>query len=253
MKVVSRKAFSRNFATLQQCLPHPYQHVDCGTISSFSFQIERAGSLAWAADSAKRKRWFLSLPHVATLIMQYCKKDKMILFAKPCLAILVLYCQLQRDATYAHFHDLQCSVAFQVAGRTASCFMASACYFASTNTVNTVAVLFKYRRRYLAACKEKQPIVPEALTDYIVSAYVEMRKDARNNRDTTFTSARNLLAVLRLATALARLRLADQIEKEDVNEAMRLMEMSKVSLLEDEGTARWVAVLQCITILRTLL
>lgn len=80
--------------------------------------------------------------------------------------------------------------------------------------------------------------MPEALTDYIVSAYVEMRKDARNNRDTTFTSPRTLLAVIRLATALARLRLADQIEKEDVNEAMRLMEMSKASLNEDEGNAR---------------
>ena len=57
-------------------------------------------------------------------------------------------------------------------------------------------------RRYIAACKEKQPVIPEALTDYIVSAYVEMRKEARTNRDTTFTSARTLLAVLRLATAL---------------------------------------------------
>ena len=45
-------------------------------------------------------------------------------------------------------------------------------------------------------------MIPEALTDYIVSAYVEMRKEARTNRDTTFTSARTLLAVLRLATAL---------------------------------------------------
>ncbi|EDO37946.1 predicted protein [Nematostella vectensis] len=95
-------------------------------------------------------------------------------------------------------------------------------------------------RRYIAACKEKQPIVPGELSDYIVSAYVEMRKDARNNHDTTFTSARTLLAVLRLATALARLRLADVVEKEDVNEAMRLMEMSKASLSDDEGTVRVV-------------
>ena len=49
-------------------------------------------------------------------------------------------------------------------------------------------------------------MIPEALTDYIVSAYVEMRKEARTNRDTTFTSARTLLAVLRLATALVSSR-----------------------------------------------
>lgn len=95
-------------------------------------------------------------------------------------------------------------------------------------------------RRYIAACKEKQPVIPEALTDYVVSAYVEMRKEARTNRDTTFTSARTLLAVLRLATALARLRLADVVEKEDVNEAMRLMEMSKASLVDDETATRTV-------------
>lgn len=35
----------------------------------------------------------------------------------------------------------------------------------------------------------------------------------------------------RLATALARLRIVTTVEKEDVNEAMRLMEMSKDSLL----------------------
>ncbi|CAL4189203.1 unnamed protein product [Meganyctiphanes norvegica] len=88
----------------------------------------------------------------------------------------------------------------------------------------------KLMRRYIALCKNKQPTIPENLTDYIVSAYVEMRKEARNNKDMTFTSARNLLAILRLATALARLRLVDIVEKEDVNEAMRLMEMSKDSL-----------------------
>lgn len=46
----------------------------------------------------------------------------------------------------------------------------------------------------------------------------------------TFTSARNLLSILRLSTALARLRLSNIVEKDDVNEAIRLLEMSKHSL-----------------------
>ena len=57
-------------------------------------------------------------------------------------------------------------------------------------------------RRYIALCKDKMPTIPTELTEYIVSAYVEMRKEARHNRDMTFTSARTLLAVLRLSTAL---------------------------------------------------
>ena len=88
----------------------------------------------------------------------------------------------------------------------------------------------KLMRRYIALCKSKTPIVPQVLTDHIVSVYVEMRKESRISTDTTFTSARTLLAILRLSTALARLRLSNVVEKDDVNEAIRLMEMSKDSL-----------------------
>ena len=56
--------------------------------------------------------------------------------------------------------------------------------------------------RYIALCKKKDPTVPPELTDYITGAYVELRKEARNNRDMTYTSARTLLAILRLATSL---------------------------------------------------
>ncbi|XP_032611899.1 DNA replication licensing factor MCM7 isoform X1 [Hylobates moloch] len=97
----------------------------------------------------------------------------------------------------------------------------------------------KLMRRYIAMCREKQPTVPESLADYITAAYVEMRREAWASKDATYTSARTLLAILRLSTALARLRMVDVVEKEDVNEAIRLMEMSKDSLLGDKGqTAR---------------
>ncbi|XP_035983081.1 DNA replication licensing factor MCM7 isoform X2 [Fundulus heteroclitus] len=94
----------------------------------------------------------------------------------------------------------------------------------------------KLMRRYISLCKRRQPVVPESLADYITAAYVEMRKEARVSSDTTFTSARTLLSILRLSTALARLRMMDTVEKEDVNEAMRLMEMSKDSLQPDKSS-----------------
>lgn len=83
----------------------------------------------------------------------------------------------------------------------------------------------KTMRRFLELCRAKQPLVPASLTEFIVNAYVELRKDARE-----FTSARTLLSVLRLATAVAKLKLADVVDREDVQEAMRLMEMSKDTL-----------------------
>ncbi|KAF5303013.1 hypothetical protein FQR65_LT08342 [Abscondita terminalis] len=85
-------------------------------------------------------------------------------------------------------------------------------------------------RKYIALCKLKEPVIPVNLTDFIVSAYVELRREARNAPDMTFTSARNLLGILRLSTALAKLRLSNVVQKDDVNEAIRLMEMSKASL-----------------------
>lgn len=97
-------------------------------------------------------------------------------------------------------------------------------------------------RRYIDLCKKKTPTVPVELTDFLVDSYVDLRKDSRSSStDTTFTSARNLLAILRIATALAKLRLSDLVEKEDVVEAMRLLEMSKISLMQvDERTGRYV-------------
>lgn len=87
-------------------------------------------------------------------------------------------------------------------------------------------------RRYITYCRKINPVIPEDLTDYLVSAYVEIRKEARNSKDTTFTSARNLLGILRLATALSRLNLRDLVVKQDVDEAIRLLDMSKTSLIQ---------------------
>ncbi|XP_025836346.1 DNA replication licensing factor Mcm7-like [Agrilus planipennis] len=95
---------------------------------------------------------------------------------------------------------------------------------------NVQALDMNVMRKYISLCKMKNPVIPEDLTDFIVSAYVELRKQARNSPDMTFTSARNLLGILRLSTALARLRLANSVEKDDVKEAIRLLEMSKDSL-----------------------
>ena len=75
----------------------------------------------------------------------------------------------------------------------------------SRSGISSVTEFSIYYRRYIALCKKKQPIVPEGLADYITGAYVEMRKEARNGKDMTFMSARTLLAILRLSTALVSL------------------------------------------------
>jgi len=99
----------------------------------------------------------------------------------------------------------------------------------------------KLMRRYIAMCQKQVPLIPTELRDYIVGCYCELRKESRaeeNKNTTTFTSARTLLAILRLSTALARLRTAQVVEKDDVCEAIRLMEMSKDSLKAPATTTK---------------
>lgn len=92
-------------------------------------------------------------------------------------------------------------------------------------------------RHYIAEARRIRPTVPQHVSSYIVESYVQLRKtskgEAEQNKSHSYTSARTLLGVLRLAQALARLRQSGIVEKPDVDEALRLMECSKESLLDD--------------------
>jgi DNA replication licensing factor MCM7 len=99
-------------------------------------------------------------------------------------------------------------------------------------------------REYIARARKHEPVVPPDVAPYIVEAYVSLRSqdkpDARSKKagDQTAMTARQLLSILRLSQALARLRFSDLVAREDVDEAIRLTHMSKSSLLdEDEGAS----------------
>ncbi len=92
-------------------------------------------------------------------------------------------------------------------------------------------------RQWVARARSFRPVVTQAVSDYLVGAYVRLRGHAaaaeRANKAFTHTSPRTLLGILRLAQALARLRFADSVIVEDVDEALRLIEVSKASLYAD--------------------
>jgi DNA replication licensing factor MCM7 len=92
-------------------------------------------------------------------------------------------------------------------------------------------------RHYIALARQKRPTVPPQVSNYVVNSYVRLRKvskdEEQENKSHTYTSARTLLGVLRLAQALARLRFSNTVEHADVDEALRLMDVSKESLQED--------------------
>jgi DNA replication licensing factor MCM7 len=111
-------------------------------------------------------------------------------------------------------------------------------------------------KQYIAAAKTFNPRVPKDLGHYIVDAYVNLRQqDVGHERagpkfkqyqstatgyggnsggtDQAVMTARQLLSILRLSQALARIRLSNTVSHEDIDEAIRLTHASKASLLDD--------------------
>jgi len=99
-------------------------------------------------------------------------------------------------------------------------------------------------REYISRARKFKPVVPPTVQPYIVEAYVGLRMQQHSggnyrNRnkhggDQTAMTARQLLSILRLSQALARLRFSDFVAREDVDEAIRLTHMSKASLTDDD-------------------
>ncbi len=95
---------------------------------------------------------------------------------------------------------------------------------------NSDLITLNKLRGYLNYAKSLIPVVPSELVDYITGAYVTLRLGDLSLPDSTFTTARTLLAILRLATALAKLHLSEIVRIEDVDEAMRLLQVSRASV-----------------------
>ncbi|XP_049850703.1 uncharacterized protein LOC126323746 isoform X2 [Schistocerca gregaria] len=99
-------------------------------------------------------------------------------------------------------------------------------------------------RAYVSMAKEYEPVVPEELSDYVVTAYLALREEqetkfsGNNTGDedlTYYVTARTLLAILRLSQAVARIRFSSAVSRSDIEEAIRLMHKSKESLIRGKA------------------
>ena len=97
------------------------------------------------------------------------------------------------------------------------------------------------RSHYIARARQYRPTVPADVSNYVVDSYVRLRKRSKDDdaqaKSHTYTSARTLLGVLRLSQALARLRFSETVQRADVDEALRLMDVSKKSLADEDEDA----------------
>ncbi|KAK9086309.1 hypothetical protein Syun_028703 [Stephania yunnanensis] len=90
-------------------------------------------------------------------------------------------------------------------------------------------------RAYISRARKISPHVPKEQEEYIASAYSTIRQDeAKSNAPHSYTTVRTLLSILRISAALARLRFSETVAQSDVDEALRLMQMSKFSLYSED-------------------
>jgi DNA replication licensing factor MCM7 len=88
------------------------------------------------------------------------------------------------------------------------------------STTNTLSM--QQMRRYIWLCQKIRPTISKAAAEYAVDGYVESRRLNREHNTETYDTPRKFLSILRLATALAKLRLDSVVVKDDVREALRL-------------------------------
>ena len=72
-----------------------------------------------------------------------------------------------------------------------------------------------FMRAYIAHVRQYEPTVPEDVAAHVVDEYVAMRNGADAATGFGFTTARTLLAILRLSQALARLHQRHEASRDD--------------------------------------
>ncbi|CAE8621802.1 unnamed protein product [Polarella glacialis] len=91
----------------------------------------------------------------------------------------------------------------------------------------------KFMRAYIQKARTFDPLLDDTLMKDIADAYVSMRDDEKRDgieAKKSYTTPRTLLAMTRISQAHARARFSNRVERQDFDEAMRLMKASKESV-----------------------
>ena len=103
-----------------------------------------------------------------------------------------------------------------------------------------VPLTHEFIRAYITQAKKVEPVIPKDLHNFIIQRYVDERKKQYDitKEGYQYVTPRTLLSILRLSQALARLRFSEEVEQADVDEALRLVDVSRSSIFEDDGNGQ---------------
>lgn len=91
-------------------------------------------------------------------------------------------------------------------------------------------------RKYVAYAKKNSfPVLTEEASDVLRSFYIDVRKQGELEDAPVPITARQLEALVRLSEASARMRLANEVSKDDANRATRLVEYYLRKVAGEEG------------------
>ena len=87
---------------------------------------------------------------------------------------------------------------------------------------------------YISAARKHNPKISDNIMNDLVDQYLQMRK--KGGKNTISATPRQLESLIRLSEARARLRFAQFVEKEDVNEAVELIKITTQQAATDPVT-----------------
>ena len=88
---------------------------------------------------------------------------------------------------------------------------------------------------YISQARKKDPKISDDIVNKLVQYYIEMRQ-LSSGKNTISATPRQLESLIRLSEASARMRFSDYVEKEDVDEAIRLIKVATQQAATDPVT-----------------
>jgi DNA replication licensing factor MCM4 len=106
----------------------------------------------------------------------------------------------------------------------------------ATNLIQTNKTTRDFLAKYISyARKHIHPTIPESLVESLVHEYMRMRS-AGNTRKTITATPRQLESLIRIAESNAKMRLSQEVEQKDINEATRLIQTAMQQSATDPNT-----------------
>jgi DNA replication licensing factor MCM4 len=89
---------------------------------------------------------------------------------------------------------------------------------------------------YISYARKMNPLMNDECIDMIVEEYVRWRQTGKDFNNSVGATTRQLEAMIRLSEAHAKMRLSEIVEKEDVHEAIRIIQVAMKSSCTDPET-----------------